>query len=102
MFCTCLQTVICIVWKYAENNNDVLAIISILILGGGAQNKSSSVTESDVRDLKEELDGCKVKLNQAAEYISYQDGQISSLTEELEELQQRYSMVQFILSNFIQ
>ena len=85
-----------------QNNNDILLIISILILGGGAQNKSSSVTESEVRVLKEELDGCKVKLNQAAEYISYQDGQISSLTEELEELQQRYSMVQFTLSNFIQ
>ena len=74
-------------------------MLSILILGGNAHSKSGSLTESKVKDLQEELDGCKVKLNQAAEYISYQDGQISSLTEELEELQQRYRTFYFIPSN---
>ena len=85
--------------KILLNSNDIFAVLSILILGGNTQSKSGSVTESKVKDLQEELDGCKVKLNQAAEYISYQDGQIASLTEELEESQQRYRTFYFIPSN---
>ena len=85
--------------KILLKSYDIFAVLFILILGGNTQSKSGSVTESKVKDLQEELDGCKVKLNQAAEYISYQDGQIASLTEELEESQQRYRTFYFIPSN---